>query len=301
MKIIVFGGSGFLGSHVADVLTEANHQVVIFDIAPSPYLRPEQEMIVGDILDSDTVGNAMSGCDVVYNFAGIADLDDATTKPLETIHLNVLGTCQLLQAAVETGCQRFIYASSLYVYSDRGGFYRCSKQAAELYVEEYQRKHGLEFSILRFGSLYGPRSDKRNAIYRYLRQALTNRRIEVKGTGDEMREYVHARDAAIMSRDILSPIFANKHVIISGQQMIRYSDLLQIINEIMNHSVDIRFHHTSSQDHYSLTPYSYTPKVGLKVTLNGYTDLGQGLLQCLAEIDSRVNTLEHATVAPQQT
>ena len=90
-KVTVFGGSGFLGSHVADALTEAGHKVTIYDINPSEYISTGQEMIVGDILDAEGVYKAVQDCDYVYNFAGIADLDDAINKPADTIMQNVVG------------------------------------------------------------------------------------------------------------------------------------------------------------------------------------------------------------------
>ena len=81
MKTIVFGGSGLIGSHVADRLTEAGYDVTIFDLKPSPYLLPGQEIIIGDILDKKAVFDAVKGCDYIYNFAGMADLNTATTEP----------------------------------------------------------------------------------------------------------------------------------------------------------------------------------------------------------------------------
>jgi len=73
MKTTVFGGSGFIGSHVADRLTEVGYDVAIFDLKPSPYLLPGQEIIIGDILDKKAVSDAVKGCDYIYNFAGMAD------------------------------------------------------------------------------------------------------------------------------------------------------------------------------------------------------------------------------------
>mgnify|MGYP001339627310 CR=1 FL=1 len=69
MKTLVLGGSGFLGSHVADQLTLAGHQVRVFDREPSPWLHQDQQMIVGDLLDQTILDLAIDGCDVVYNFA----------------------------------------------------------------------------------------------------------------------------------------------------------------------------------------------------------------------------------------
>jgi UDP-glucose 4-epimerase len=284
MKVVVFGGSGFVGSHVADALSEAGYRVLVFDRVASPYLRNDQEMMVGDILEAEAVRRAVTWAEVVYHFAGIADLDDASTRPLDTVQQNIAGTVQVLQAALDAGVRRFVYASTIYVYSDLGGFYRCSKQAAELYIEEYHRKYGLAYTILRFGTIYGPRADNRNSVYRYLRMALTTGRIDCPGTGEEVREYIHVLDAARLSVRVLDPEFANQHVTITGHQPMRFSQMLAMIREILGTGVSIHYHPAGRNDHYSLTPYSFVPKPGKKLVSNCYVDMGQGLVECLQEI-----------------
>lgn len=285
MKTIVFGGSGLIGSHLADRLTEAGYDVTIFDLKPSPYLLPGQEIIIGDILDKKAVFDAVKGCDYIYNFAGMADLDAATTEPLKTIEQNIVGTAILLEATLRSRAKRFIQASTIYVYSDTGGFYRCSKQAAELYVEEYNRKFGLEYTILRYGTVYGPRADSRNSIYRYLKQALDEGRIDCGGTGDETREYIHVRDAAQLSVDILADKYRNKQVIITGHHPMRLRDMLYTIREILSNRIEINFEASKSDTpHYNITPYSFVPKIGRKLVTHEYVDMGQGLLECISEI-----------------
>jgi len=285
MKAVVFGGSGFIGSHVADRLTEVGYQVIIFDLKPSPYLLPAQKMIVGDIMDEKSTFDATNGCDYVYNFAGLADLDDATTKPLKTIKQNILGAAIILEAALKSEAKRFIQASTIYVYSETGGFYRCSKQAAELYIEEYNRKFGLEYTILRYGTVYGPRADSKNSIYRYLKQALEDGGIDCGGTGDETREYMHVRDAARLSVDILADEYRNKQATITGHQPMRLKDMLYTIREILGNRIQINFE-ASEKDtpHYNITPYSFVPKIGRKLVTHEYVDMGQGLLECISEI-----------------
>jgi len=285
MNVIVFGGSGFLGSHVADALSEAGYHVKIFDIVPSPYLRSDQEMIVGNIQDSNLVHESIKDCDLVYNYSGIADIDDADKKPIDSVLLNIYANTIVLEACLREKCKRFIYASTVYVYSKNGGFYRCSKQSAELFIEEYQRKHNLDYTILRYGTLYGPRSDERNSVYRYIYQALTDGKIIASGDKKASREYIYVKDAAKLSVDILDKSYCNTHVTITGQHPIRYHDLLSMINEMMNDTIEIvNVSKDGSTVHYSLTPYSYVPKVGYKLTSNKYTDLGQGLLESIAEI-----------------
>lgn len=284
MKAVVFGGSGFLGSHVADCLTERGYDVTIFDARPSRYLLPQQTMVVGDILDEPAVYAATHGQDFIYNFAGIADLDDATTKPKQTIQLNVQGNLNIMEGALRGRAQRFVYASTIYVYSQRGGFYRCSKQASEIYVEEYQRRFGLDFTILRYGTLYGPRADTRNSIYRYLKQALEQRRIRCHGDGEEVREYINVRDAARLTANILQEEYRNRHIIISGHNPMKARDMMAMIREMLGEDIIIEFSGERSTDHYALTPYSFAPKIGEKLVNHCYLDMGQGLLECLHEM-----------------
>lgn len=284
MKAVVFGGAGFLGSHVADALTGRGYDVTIFDLRPSPYASDRQRTIVGDIMDTALVRSVLADADVAYQFADMADLDDATTKPADTIRRNVLGTASVLDAVVEANVARFVYASTVYVYSDLGGFYRCSKQAGEIYVEEYERQYGLNYTILRYGSLYGPRADLRNSLYRYLKQALLEHRIQYAGLQTDVREFIHVRDAARLTVDVLAEEFKGRHIIISGHHPTRATDLLKMIEEILNHELKIEYADTPNLAHYAITPYSFTPKVADKLVSTCYVDMGQGLLECLNEI-----------------
>ncbi len=285
--VVVFGGSGFLGSHVADALTDAGYRVRIFDRSPSSYLREGQQMVVGDIMDRDAVARAAQGCDYVYNFAGIADIDDAKDRPLDTANANIIGNLHALEAAHAAGAKRFIFASTVYVYSESGSFYRASKQAAERFVEAYYERYQLPFSILRYGSLYGRRADQRNGIYRLLKQALDKRTISYEGSADAMREYIHVRDAARLSARILSDEFANRHLILTGQERMPVKNLMGMISEMIPGGVQLSFGGKRDEGHYVMTPYAFHPKVGHKLVANDYVDLGQGLLDCLAELHER--------------
>ncbi len=284
MKTVVFGGSGFLGSHVADRLSQENHEVRIFDKNRSKYLRPDQTMVIGDISNLEEVQNVVAGCDAIYNFAGLADLEVAATRPVATIHANIIGAVNIMEAARKAGIKHHVYASSIYVYSQKGGFYRCSKQAAELYVEEYQRNYGLDFTILRYGTLYGPRAGPENAIYRYLKQAVNEGKMLWHGSGDELREYIFIKDAAQLSVDILDEKYRNQHVIITGHHPIKYIDMLTTIKEILGRDIPITCTGQGFEAHYTHTPYSYIPKLGNKLVTNYYTDIGQGLLSCLEDM-----------------
>jgi UDP-glucose 4-epimerase len=283
-KVVVYGGSGFLGSHVADALSDAGYKVRIFDRVPSPYLRPDQEMRLGDLLDEAAVSAACEGCQYAYNFAGLADIDEAKDRPVDTVKLNILGNVHVLEAARSAEVKRYVFASTVYVYSEAGSFYRASKQASERFVEAYQERYGLKYTILRYGSLYGRRADTRNGIYRLLRQALQEGRMTYSGSSEAMREYIHVTDAAKLSVQILGSDYENRHLVLTGQDRMTVKNLMTMIAEMVPGGAQVEFAESRLYGHYVMTPYAFQPKIGHKLIATDHVDLGQGLLDCLAEM-----------------
>ena len=286
-KAVVFGGSGFVGSHVADYLTDIGYQVVIYDKIESQWLREEQEMVIGNVRDVDKLNEVINGSEVVFNFAALADLNEALNQPIKTVDINILGNLNVMGACHAHGVKRYVYASTVYVHSSEGGFYRCSKQASEAYVEEYQKIYGLDYTILRYGSLYGPRSDESNGLYRIVRSALENGIVSYVGDADAMREYIHVDDAARASIDALSEEFINESVVLTGQEPMRVIDMLKILAEILwIHSNQVEFIKDKYAGHYVRTPYSYQPKLGRKYIPPMHVDLGQGLIELISNINN---------------
>jgi len=292
MKAVVFGGSGFLGSYVADNLLDKGYEVVIFDMKPSEYLKHGQEMIIGDVLDMAGVKSAVKGAEVVYNFAGIADIDEASERPLDTIKQNILGNAHILDALKDEKIKRYVFASTVYVYSESGSFYKSSKQACELYIEDYSKKYGTPYTILRYGSLYGPRSNETNPIYTLLKKVLTENKVSYWGNGEETREYIHVEDAARCSVEILDENFVNQNVLITGHHPIKSKDLVIMINEILGDKLTVEFRNEDTDMHYQVTPYSFNPRIGRKYVSSYYLDMGQGLLQCIEELHQKYSKKE---------
>ncbi len=277
-----------MGSHVCDKLSDAGHEVTIFDLQPSPWMRPEQKMIVGDILDEALVDKAAEGTDAVFNFAGIADIAAANGRPLDTIRYNILGNSIILEACRKAKAKRYVFASSVYVYSKSGGFYRCSKQACELYIEAYYENYGMEYTILRYGSLYGPRADERNAIYRFVLQAIQEKKISYLGSPEALREYIHVEDAALCSVEILNPEYTNQNIILTGHQPMKVGNVLKMIAEMIGENIEFEFWHGNTSDHYEITPYSFSPKVGKKLAPPLHVDLGQGVLRVIDDVHRKL-------------
>jgi UDP-glucose 4-epimerase len=168
MKSLVTGGKGFLGHHIVRELLKNNIETVLLDNSPSTIPIENNgnlKCVTGDILDSDILLEAMDGCDVVFHTAALANLDVARKKPVETMEINVVGTAKCLQAAAETGVKRFLFASSIYTAGNWGSFYRVSKQAGESLCKTFYEEYGIEYTILRYGSLYGREANHWNFIY----------------------------------------------------------------------------------------------------------------------------------------
>lgn len=283
-KVVVLGGSGFLGSHVADILSEKGFDVTIFDKEKSKYLRESQKMIIGDITNREQVRNVIKGSTYVYNFAAVADIKEAQDNPIETVKVNVLGTIYILDACREFSIKRFVYGSTVYVYSEQGSFYRSSKQSSELFIENYNKIYGLNYTILRFGSLYGRRANDFNFIRNIIKQAFLEKKITRKGDGNEVRDYINVLDAARVSVEILDENYKNSHIMITGTQTMKVKELLSMIKEMLNNEIEIEFTDERIEEHYEITPYSFRPRVAKKYILNYYHDLGQGILDSIYDV-----------------
>jgi UDP-glucose 4-epimerase len=284
-NVLVTGASGFLGSHIADELSKRGYRVTLTDIVSSEWKQENQEEKTGDINDKDFLDEIIKGQDIIYHLAALADLNAAKTRPVETARTNVLGTVQLLDKAEEHNIERIMFASSVYVYSREGGFYRCSKQACENYIEEFQKVYGLNYTILRYGSLYGPRADEANGVYRLLKQSMESGKVYHKGTPNDKREYIHVKDAAKLSVDAIAPEYNNTHIVLTGNDTLAIEDLFIMFSEILGKKIEQNYISGEKTDgHYRVTPYTFTPKAGKKLTTPHYVDMGQGILQIIEQI-----------------
>ena len=290
-KVLVFGGSGFIGSYVVDELLRRGYDVIAADIQSSRYIDPSC-FVQCDILNKREIERIFidNKIDYVYNFAGMANLDDAIKDPVKTIELNILGNMLILDLCNKYKIKRFIYASSAYAMSDKGSFYGISKLTSEKLIEEYNKKFGLKFTILRYGSVYGDRNYHNNYIYNLLKEALETGVIEHSGDGEEVREYIHVQDVAKLSVDIIeSKKFENEHLILTGVEKMRRKELFDMINEILGNKLEIKLKKDGYQNHYKYTPYSFHPTRSKKLVANPFIDLGQGILDCLQDIERHRN------------
>ena len=286
-KVLVFGGFGFLGYYLLKELLSRGYEVVVADIKDNSEFKDVVHYLHCDISDQKQVDTVFQNqnYDIVYNLAGFANLDFSIKAPLKTMQLNIIGNMYILEACVNANVKKFVYASSAYAMSNKGSFYGISKLASEKIIEEYHEKYDLDFTILRYGSVYSEREYDNNYIYNLVKKAILESIIDHKGDGDEIREYIHAGDAAKLSVDVIeSDKFNNVHVILTGTERIKRSELFNMIKEILNNKIEIKYNFNKYNNHYKFTPYSFEPSLSRKLTANPHIDMGQGLLECIRAV-----------------
>jgi UDP-glucose 4-epimerase len=295
-NVLVFGGFGFLGYYLVKELLSKNYEVTVADIQENSELLAQVTYFYCDISIQEHVQKVFESkqFDFVYNLAGFANLDRAIKDPLKTVQLNVVGNIFIIDECLKNKISKFVYASSAYAVSNKGSFYGISKLASEKIIEEYHDKHGLQFVVLRYGSVYSQRDYDNNYIYNLVKEAIDTNQINHKGDGKEIREYIHAADAAKLSVDVIeSDAFNNIHVILTGTERMQRKELFQMINEILNNNVEIKFKNVGYSNHYKYTPYSFDPSVSKKLVANPHIDMGQGLLECVRSIHNTKNNAEN--------
>lgn len=295
-KALIIGGSGFLGSHIADSLAEHGYSVTVFDRMEPPWLPQDQRQVLGDMLDYDSVRRAVEGVDYVYHLAGEADIGTASLDPLNVLKMNINGGLNAMHASADAGVKRFVFASSVYTHGDKGSFYRVSKQALEEALLCYAEKKDLPYTILHYGTLYGPRAQSWNGLHSILKQGLDKGCIRFFGTGQERREFIHVRDAARLSVKILEDAYLNKRVAVTGLQSHTILELLMMIEEITDGRIRYSLQGKSNgdrsrEDHYFMTPYRFRKKETVKIISDHLIDVGQGIVEVLEEIEGGEDAL----------
>jgi UDP-glucose 4-epimerase len=288
-KVIVFGGSGFLGTYLCHELLRRKYNVTIADIVENEPIQG-LNFIHCDILHRDKVKSVLQKglFDYIYNLAGFANLDQSIKFPYKTIELNVIGNINILDGTIGTKCKRYIYASSVYAMSNKGSFYGISKMASEKLVKEYKEEHDLKYTILRYGSIYSELPYENNYIYSLVEKAVKSKKIIHGGDGNEIREYIHASDAAKLSVDILgNDDLLNQTVILSGTEKMKRSEVFQMIKEMMNNDLEIKLNTGEYKHHYKYTPYSFPSIANKKLVANPHIELEQCILNCIERLHDK--------------
>lgn len=205
MKVLVTGGAGFLGSHVIEEMVDQGHETVCFDLQPSPLCAS----VVGDLLSVDDLTRATKGVDVVCHLGAIGDVYLALEKPYLAAAVNATGTANLMEACMANKVGKVVYASTWEVYGppkyepldeahpcNPDHPYNVTKLAGEQIAMTYDKLKGMPVVALRLGTSFGTRMRGNSVFSIFIKKALARDPITIQGTGEQARQFVHARDVA---------------------------------------------------------------------------------------------------------
>lgn len=216
MKILVTGGAGFIASHITDALVNEGHQVVVFDDLSSGFeknINPKAKFVKGNICDKELVEKLFSEekFDLVNHHAAQMDVRRSVKDPAFDANTNIIGTINLLQNAVKYKVKKFMFASTGgAVYGEQVYFpadenhstqprspYGISKLAVEKYLYFYSAEYGLNYTILRYANIYGPRQNpfgEAGVVAIFSTKLLKGEQPVINGSGEQTRDYVFVGD-----------------------------------------------------------------------------------------------------------
>lgn len=218
-RILLTGGAGFIGSHLVERLVEQNELVVLDTcrrdaLTGTPHGRhPNLRLVRGNVLDPAAVRSAMAGCQAVIHLASIAGVDTVMRIPVETMRVSLLGTANVLEAAVEVpGLRRLLDFSTSEVFG-RHAFnvsegdvtslgavgearwtYSVAKIATEHLAMCYHREHGLPCVAVRPFNIYGPRQVGEGAVHHFILRALGGEPLRIHNDGAQIRAWCYVDD-----------------------------------------------------------------------------------------------------------
>ena len=220
MKVLITGGAGFIGSHLAEIMLQRKiaDEVVILDNFSSGkkdniihFGEDNLKIIKGDILDFDAVRKSMQGIDVVFHEAAVVGVVRAYKDPLKTHNVNIQGTLNALEAARINDVRRFVFASSSEIYGQTNLIptkethelkpispYGVSKLTGEVYCRAYLRTYGLKTSIIRYFNVYGSRQDKMAhswVVPNFALRVFKKKPPLIHGDGKQTRDFTYVTDA----------------------------------------------------------------------------------------------------------
>jgi UDP-glucose 4-epimerase len=243
LKVLVTGGSGFIGSHVVDKLKQDNYEVRVFD-RQKP-LRDDVEWAKGDLLNEKDVLEACKDIEVIFHLAAIADVNVALSHFETCFMINELGTMNFLKGAQAEEVERFILASTTWVYGNSyekvdedtpiplpDHIYTKTKIGQEQLVYAWHKHYGLPYTILRFDIPYGPRMRSNMAISIFTRKAMRHEPIAIFGDGSQGRCFIYVEDLAEGNVAAVQEAGKNEIFNLAGSEFVTMNQIVQGLEKI---------------------------------------------------------------------
>jgi UDP-glucose 4-epimerase len=249
-RILITGGAGFIGSHLAHSCLADGAHVVVLDSLRTGHRRNlaglDVEFVEGSVEDAALLRRLAAGCRHIYHLAALVSVPESMEKPLETERINTVGTLNVLDAARHAGCERVVLSSTSAVYgmADRpihreddlpepASPYAISKLAAEHYARLYNDAFATPAVALRYFNVYGPRQDPDSpyaaAMAIFTARARAGQPLRIYGDGGQTRDFIHVHDVVRANRLVATaPGVAGVYNVATGHP-ITINDLAQSI------------------------------------------------------------------------
>lgn len=257
MKILITGGSGFIGSHLVDVLIEQGHSIGIYDIE-TPRFDQNAEYIKGDVRDLQMLISTLKNFDAVYHLAAEANVNRFFDSPVYSNEITSGSTANVLEATrVSTNVQRVLLASTEWIYGTSADtseiteetiyaqnpdhLYTSSKIAAELFCKNYKTLYGVNYTIMRYGIPFGERAREATVTPIFINKIVNGEDITIHGDGSQTRQFIYVRDLAEGNAACLDPKAENEIFNINGREIIKVIDIVQTLEEIIGRKAKVTF------------------------------------------------------------
>ncbi|MFD0896087.1 NAD-dependent epimerase/dehydratase family protein [Luteolibacter ambystomatis] len=215
MKILVTGGSGFIGSHIVEHYQDKAEEIRVLDNLRTGYRHNldglKHTFIEGSITDRELVKKAVEGVDYIFHMAALVSVPESMAKPGECVDINVYGLLNVLEEAAAAGVKKLVFASSAAIYGDNPTVpkletmfpepkspYAITKLDGEYYLGMFQKEGRLETAAVRFFNVFGPRQDPKGAyaaaVPIFIEKAVKNEDITVFGDGNQTRDFIYVKD-----------------------------------------------------------------------------------------------------------
>ncbi len=258
MKIVVAGGSGFIGSHVVDALLEKGHEVLIYDLE-APHYGQKCSFVRGDTRDIDRMSQVFKNGDIVYLIAAEANVNRFYESPLFSNDITSNATLSVLEAARRTGVARVILASTEWVYGslpeageeniteetpctdNPDHIYTSSKIAAELFCKNYRSLYGVHYTIMRYGIPFGERARPETVTPIFIRRISRDEPITIHGDGSQSRQFIYVKDLARGNAACLNPAAEDQIFNLNGKKRISVVQIVKTIEDILGKKASVTY------------------------------------------------------------